>query len=76
MRKAVTLFTVGEEINHRLGDPQCPECWEEFPEPCPCGGMVHAAGGEAEDEDGNVLLTTKCDGCGRSREEIEEEAGR
>lgn len=71
-----TLFTVGEEVNHRLGDLQCPECWEEFPERCPCGGLIHAAGGEEEDADGNVLLTTKCDGCGRSREEIEEEAGR
>ena len=26
-----------------------------------------------EDEDGNVLLATRCDGCGRSEEELGEE---
>jgi len=67
------LFAVGEEINHHAGDPQCPECWEEYPELCRCGGLMHAAGGEEEDEDGNVLLATRCDGCGRSEEELGEE---
>ena len=68
----MALFTVGEETNHHAGDPGCPECWEEYPAPCKCGGLIHAAGGVEEDEDGNVLLTTKCDHCGRSEEELEE----
>ena len=66
------LFGVGDEVNHHPGDPLCPECWEEYPAPCKCGGLIHAAGGEEEDEDGNVLLTTKCDKCGRSEEQLEE----
>ncbi len=66
------LFTVGEEATHRVGDAACAECWEEYPEPCSCGGLIHAAGGEEEDEDGNVLLTTQCDRCGRTEEELGE----
>jgi len=66
------LFTVGDEANHHIGDAQCSECWEEYPTPCRCGGLIHAAGGEVEDEDGNVWLTTKCDQCGRSEEQLEE----
>jgi hypothetical protein len=72
----MTLFTVGEEPTHRTGDPQCPECWEEYPEPCPCGGLIHAAGPGEEDENGTVWLTTECDQCGRSEEELAEELGR
>jgi hypothetical protein len=68
----MTLFTVGEQINHSVGDLECPECWEEYPEPCPCGGLMHAAGGEEEDVDGNVLLTTCCDRCGRSEDQLDE----
>lgn len=34
----MALFTVGEEVNHRVGDLQCPECWEEYPEPCRWAG--------------------------------------
>lgn len=67
------LFTVGEEINHHAGDPQCPECLEAYPEPCRCGGLIHAAGGEEEDTDDTLLLTTKCDTCARSEEELGEE---
>jgi hypothetical protein len=66
------VFTVGEQINHRIGDLQCPECWEEYPEPCQCGGLMHAAGGEEEDVDGNVLLMTCCDRCGRSEDQLDE----
>ncbi len=66
------LFAVGEEINHCVGDPTCPQCWEEYPEPCRCGGFIHAAGGGEEDEEGNVLLVTQCDRCGRSEEQLEE----
>jgi len=53
---AMTLFTVGEE----------------YPEPCRCGGLMHAAGGAEKDTDGNVLLTTRCDRCGRSEDELDE----
>ena len=69
------LFTVGEEDNHHAGDPECQECWEEYPEPCRCGGLIHAAGGEEEDEDGDVLLVTLCDGCGRSEDDLDEPTG-
>jgi hypothetical protein len=41
----MALFAVGNELNHHIGDAQCPECWEEYPEPCRCGGLMHATGG-------------------------------
>ncbi len=69
----MALFAVDEEVNHRVGDAQCPECWEEYPEPCTCGGLVHAAAGPEEDEDGNVMLTTRCDQCARSEEQLDVE---
>ena len=62
----MNLFAVGEEPNHHVGDKQCPVCWEEYPEPCQCGGLMHAAGVAEEDSDGNVAITTRCDRCGRS----------
>ncbi len=65
------LFTVGEETTHHAGDPKCPECREEYPEPCRCGGLIHAAG-EDDDEEGEVELITRCDRCGRSEEELAE----
>ena len=68
----MALFAVGEEPTHRVGDPQCPECWEEYPEPCRCGGLMHAAAGDGEDPDGNVLLVTECDQCGRSEDQLDE----
>jgi hypothetical protein len=64
------VFTVGEEIHHR-GDPGCAECWEGYPEPCPCGGLIHAAATSDEDTDGNVVLATVCDQCGRSEDELD-----
>jgi hypothetical protein len=66
------LFEIEGEVGHHVGDAECPVCWEEYPEPCRCGGLIHAAGGTEEDEDGNVLLTTRCDVCGRSEDELEE----
>jgi hypothetical protein len=66
------LFVVGEQANHHAEDPTCPMCWEEYPERCSCGGLLHAAGGEEEDSDGNVLLTTRCDRCGRSEDQLAE----
>ena len=68
----MTLFTVGEEPTHRVGDAQCPECWEEYPEPCRCGGLMHATARDGEDADVNVLLVTQCDQCGRSEDQLDE----
>lgn len=62
------VFAIGDEINHHVGDAQCPECWEEYPEPCPCGGLMHAAATGEEDLDGNAVLITMCDQCGRSED--------
>jgi len=62
------LFTVGAEVNHYVGDRQYPECREEYPEPCRCGGLMHATAGEEEGADGDVLLITQCDQCGRSED--------
>ena len=67
----MALFPVGEEENHHVGNAQCPECYEEYPEPCPCGGLMHAAGGADEDGDGNVELTTRCDRCWRSEDQLD-----
>jgi hypothetical protein len=66
------FLTVGTETNHAVDDRECPECWEDYPEPCRCGGLMHAAGGEEDDQDGEVWLTTKCDRCGRSEEDLEQ----
>jgi hypothetical protein len=64
------LFTIGEETLHVVGDRQCPECADEYPEPCRCGGMIHAARGE-QDAEGTEWPMTRCDVCGRSEEELE-----
>jgi len=63
------LFTIGEETTHVVGDPACPECLEEYPEQCSCGGLIHAALGEP-DADGAEWPVTRCDACGRSEEEL------
>jgi hypothetical protein len=66
------LFKVGADDNHRVGDPQCPECAEEYPEPCRCGGLMHAAETADEDADGNVLVVTLCDRCARTEDQLDE----
>lgn len=66
------LFTLDDEIHHK-GDPACPACSEDYPEPCPCGGLIHASGPAAE-ETPDIVLITRCDECGRSREDLEEVA--
>lgn len=66
------LFVVAEESIHHGGDLQCPECWESYPEPCRCGGLIHAAGESEEDVDGNMFLVTRCDRCGRSQDELDD----
>ncbi len=68
----MTMFAVGEEMNHLAADPQCPECPEGYPERCECGGLVHAA---EETDDDEVWLLTACDACGRSEDECGEEGG-
>jgi nucleotide-binding universal stress UspA family protein len=32
-----TYFVIGDQTTHLAGDPECPECWEDYPERCPCG---------------------------------------
>jgi ribose-phosphate pyrophosphokinase len=69
-------FTLGEDTAaHTVGDTQCPACWEGYPETCRCGGLIHAVAEAEEDADGNVALITQCDLCGRSEEQLAEEAG-
>ena len=40
-----------------------------YPEPCRCGGLVHAAPTGDEDAAGNPVLVTGCDICGRSEDQ-------
>jgi hypothetical protein len=61
-------FTIGDEI-HVVGDSACPECLQEYPQACRCGGMMHAAAGEA-DAAGAEWPTTRCDRCGRSEDDL------
>jgi len=67
----MALFAVGEERSRHVGDAHCPECYEEYPEPCPCGRLMHAAGSADQDADGNAELTTCCDRCGRSEDQLD-----
>jgi hypothetical protein len=68
----MTLFTVGEVVGHRVGDARCPECSEDYPERCRCGGLMHASDTEQQDPDGNILLVTLCDSCGRNEDQLDE----
>ncbi len=63
-------FVIGDETTHIKGDARCPGCLEDYPESCPCGGLIHAAAGEP-DEGGSDWPLTRCDQCGRSREELD-----
>jgi hypothetical protein len=65
-------FALGADDNHRVGDRACPSCEENYPEGCACGGLIHAAATNDEDADGNRVLATACDVCGRSDEELDE----
>lgn len=65
------FFTIGAEIDHEIGDHDCPVCAQDYPEPCRCGGLVHAATGE-DDVEGNPVLITACDVCGRSEDQLDE----
>jgi hypothetical protein len=66
------LFTLDAGGNHGVGDHACPACLENYPEPCRCGGLVHAAASGDEDADGNPLVVTECDVCGRSEDQLDE----
>jgi hypothetical protein len=66
------LFTLGAEDNHTVGDHACPACLETYPAPCRCGGLLHAASTRDEDTDGNPVLVTACDVCGRSEDQLDE----
>lgn len=68
----MALFNVGEVVNHGVGDQQCPECADDYPEPCRCGGLMHAAETTEVDVEGNVQLVTRCDRCGRSEDHLDE----
>ena len=59
---------LGDEV-HTIGDPQCPMCVEEYPEPCECGGLIH--GTPQDDGENEVIVVTRCDACGRSEEDLE-----
>jgi hypothetical protein len=67
------LFTIEEQIHHK-GDPECPGCGEGYPEPCSCGGLVHAARGVAAAEELEPVPVTRCDQCGRSEDDLHEVA--
>jgi hypothetical protein len=68
--KMVHVFMLGAEVNHRVGDHTCPSCEENYPEPCRCGGLVHAVATGDEDADGNPVLVTACDACGLSEDQL------
>jgi hypothetical protein len=65
-------FVIGDDVSHRRGDAECPGCAAQFPEPCRCGGLLHAGVGQEEDLDGNPVLSVRCDQCGRSDEDLAE----
>jgi hypothetical protein len=67
----MTLFTVGDVDNHHRGDLECPECSENYPEGCQCGGLMHASETNQEDADGNLVVATLCDRCGRSEDDLD-----
>ncbi len=67
----VRFFTLGAEVDHTIADHGCPACPESYPEPCRCGGLVHAAAGDA-DVEGNPTLLTACDICGRSEDQLDD----
>jgi hypothetical protein len=65
-------FPLGETVNHRAGDHACPVCTEDYPEPCRCGGLMHAVPTGEEDPDGHPVMVTACDACGRSEDQLDE----
>ena len=68
----MALFTVGQVVTHRVGESRCPECAEDYPEACRCGGLMHAADAGETDVEGNSVLVTLCDKCGRTEDDLAE----
>lgn len=51
-----TPFTIGDETTHVVGDARCPECLEEYPEPCdPASGLAVAHRDRGSDEARDLL---------------------
>lgn len=59
------------ENDHEEGNKNCPSCWFGYPVACECGGLIHAAFGD-ENEEGDWWLIYKCDKCGEDYEEATE----
>lgn len=57
-------FVLQDQV-HEGDDAQCPVCSTGYPQPCACGGLIHAAGTA-------LMSTTRCDSCGRSTDDFEE----
>jgi hypothetical protein len=66
------LFTLEDQVHH-AGQPDCPGCVERYPEPCPCGGLMHASE-SLTDADADPALITGCDRCRRSEDDLAEPA--
>lgn len=47
---------------HVRGSKSCGYCWPNFPEPCKCGGLIHASFGD-ENDDCEYWLYYRCDKC-------------
>lgn len=69
------MFAVNDEANHHVGEPACPACSEGYPELCTCGALMHGVVTE-DTRAGTAWATTKCERCGQSQDEVEEELGR
>lgn len=63
-------FMIEDEV-HIVDDVECPACPEEYPEPCSCGGLMHASGETVEESE--TVLATRCDRCGRSIDDLGDE---
>jgi hypothetical protein len=74
-------FILDDEV-HFCADPDCPACASEYPQPCRCGGLMHGGSalepaGEPETVGGiegdSEAVSTRCDACGRSEDDLSEE---
>ncbi len=65
----MNLFMITDDLAHHVDDAVCPVCAEEYPELCACGGLIHGELSEEPDDDGNDVVLTRCDHCGRSENE-------
>jgi hypothetical protein len=63
-------FLIDDEV-HAVDDVGCPACRPEYPERCPCGGLMHAAGEPAGESE--TVFATRCDRCGRSMDDLADE---